>query len=1148
MKLFSYLLLFISFSAFGQIQTNAPWINNVDFEGKSTELTINEIKQRADNYFNNIDTDKKGSGYKPYNRWLEHWKTYQTDNGTIMPASDLWKAWEIKKEMEHFSVQKNTTIESNWQSMGPFSFIDSGSWGKGQGRVNVIVVDPNNPNIYYVGTPAGGLWKSTDAGLSWIPLTDYLPQIGVSGIAIDPNNSNIIYITTGDDDARDSYFVGVMKSTDGGQTWTIAGTLPTSSYYTANEIYIDPSNSNRIWVATTTGLYLSINEGLTWTKKLSENVTDFKLKPGDSNTIYAVTASNYGVNIFSKFYKSTDGGSTFSQITTGLPSDSTRMTIDVSPANSDYVYVLSTYPKETVINNKTSIIQYAYKGVYKSTNSGVFFNKTLENDDLSNGSKQGYYDLALGVSDKDANEIYVGILNIWKSTDGGTDFQQINEWYLDDLPAYTHADIHFLRFYNGVLFAGTDGGIYRSSNNGVTFESLTTGLAIGQFYRISVSEKTSSNIVGGLQDNGGYVYSNNSWYNYHGADGMDAATNSVYKDISYSFIQFGGELYKSLAGESSFEVSAPVGEAGNWVTPLVSDNTGALYAGYSQLYKYFDGTWTKLSNHTFSGILNCIEIDPSDNKIIYVSSNRNLYKSIDGGSNFENLSISNLQGYEISSIEVNNHDSNIIYVTTSGTTGKVYKSIDGGLNWSDITYNLPSESKNVIRHQNYHNNNPIYVGTYLGVYYLDDTLSEWQLFSTNLPNVHVTDLEISPIDGVITASTYGRGIWRSVIPISKPEYDIMAYDVSTTNSIVFCDDFSINISVKNIGSNDITKVYIDYDIDNNSYSETWEGTINPDEITIIPVAIKYHKGKHLISYTVSTDNDAYSDNNTGSILVNFNEFDDTPTEVNEFEDLITDSWTVYTQRAEEDHLWSIDVPSNEGGYKLSTVSSGTKAYMTNPTGDYTNQTLSLLYTPCYDLTQVLNPIMKFQMAFDIEPDWDVLYVEYSTDNGITWDVLGTADDPNWYNSTANENELTIGKQWTGSDTTLKEYSYDLDAFTNEPQISFRFHFESDDFVTANGVLIDDFVIAGEQLAIEDININTAKIFPNPTTDLVNISWNETYNGELKLFDITGRLLKIIQVKNKSQISFTTDYLSTGVYLLQFSNDNHHLVKKLIIER
>ncbi|MCK5538613.1 MAG: hypothetical protein KAI79_17450, partial [Bacteroidales bacterium] len=198
-KNFFLSVLLIPILSVAQMPVDAPWLQVNNVTQNSTELTMKEISNRANTYFSQIDINKKGSGYKPFKRSEYHWSFYLDEVGKIAPAEKLWQAWEEKKVLEQSTNQnRGVQVASDWYPVGPYSFIDSGSWSSGQGRVNVIAVDPSEASTYYIGAPAGGIWKSKDSGQTWEPLSDYLPQIGVSGIAIDPNDSNIIYITTGD--------------------------------------------------------------------------------------------------------------------------------------------------------------------------------------------------------------------------------------------------------------------------------------------------------------------------------------------------------------------------------------------------------------------------------------------------------------------------------------------------------------------------------------------------------------------------------------------------------------------------------------------------------------------------------------------------------------------------------------------------------------------------------------------------------------------------------------------------------------------------------------------------------------------------------------------------------------------------------------
>ena len=458
---------FIASFSHAQFNEGAPWMESLKKSNSATAKTSDQplslytISEAFHQYWEGKDYSKKGSGYKPYMRWENFWSYQVDENGFLPSPNDLWNTWKNK---QNSTLKNNPT--SSWTSLGPFSAGIFPGRLPGQGRVNAVAVDPNDENTWYVGAPAGGIWKSTDAGASWVNLFDNFLQIGVSGIAIDPNDSDTIYIATGDDDAGDSFGIGVFKSTDGGSTWNETGLNPGNSTVNTrmNEIVIDPTNSNIIWVGTSSGLRKSTNGGDSFTSVRSGNIRDFKLKPGDPNTVYAVSSSSY--------FKTEDGGATFPQITSILPASSGRLVLGVSPADPEVVYVLSA---------NTGADDFSYQGLFKSIDGGDTFTETSNTVDIFESS-QAWFDLALEVAPDDENELYIGCLNIWRSSNGGNSFTRLNQWFRNDA-AYSHADIHTLKFFNDKLFCGSDGGIYVSENDGASFTDFTTnGIAISQFY------------------------------------------------------------------------------------------------------------------------------------------------------------------------------------------------------------------------------------------------------------------------------------------------------------------------------------------------------------------------------------------------------------------------------------------------------------------------------------------------------------------------------------------------------------------------------------------------------------------------------------------------------------------------------------------
>ena len=1104
-------------------QIYAPWSKDA-LEKNNNNPTLEQVSAAANDYFEKIDEDKKGSGIKPFERWRYHWKYFLDNDGKIQSKEKLWEAWEQKN-----NFQNKSSDLSNWSSLGPYSHKNTASWSSGQGRVNVVAVDPNNENIYYVGTPAGGIWKSIDAGINWIPLTDYLPQIGVSGIAIDPSNSNTIFIATGDDDANDSYAVGVWKSIDGGVTWNPTGSL-SGNPNSMNEIYIFPDETNSIMVATSTGVHKSTNGGSTWVRKLAINARSLKMKPGDASTWYSVSSNS--------FYKSTNFGETFQNISINDLSGASRLEIDVTPANSEYVYIVKAGENDN------------FDGIFKSTNSGLSFDKTAETSDIF-GSTQSWYDLALAVSDTDENTLFVGVLNIWKSIDGGNNFSQLNSWNSPNSDSYTHADIHYLRYINGKFFAGTDGGVYVSENDGTNFNDLTENLAIGQFYKISVAIQNSENIVGGLQDNGGYALNNEEWLNYYGADGMDCVVNPTNSNNYFGFTQYGGTLYETIdAGLTrTGGISSP--ETGSWVTPLVSNSEGEIFAGYSQIYQLQNNSWQQISSHNFGGNLTHIKIDPNNSNNIYATRGSSLFKSHDKGITFENVT---LGLGSINAIEINSLDSNIIWIATSSGVFKITDILESNPTNEMVGANIGSKLS--LKHHQRSGNNTLYLGTGLGVYTFNDDISiEWERFDTNLPNVAIRDLEINEEDSKLYAATYGRGVFVTDIPRQLPPSDIRLLSIENPTGINCNENLTPSITIKNQGLNTITSATINYNIDNNDDEVyEWSGSLNSEDVISInlPQIIVDELGSHEINIEVTTLNDFYSENNSitnTSFIINTLEIN--PTSVNSFEN--SDDSLLTENLNSDDSLWVIGSPSKS---LLNSTGSGNLSYITKENGNYPNNTTGYLYSSCYDLSQISSPVLSFKMAFDIEENWDYLTVEYSINSGVSWQILGSASESNWYNSSSTENGMP-GNQWTGegedtnslggTNATIHDYNYDLSEFSTESNIIFRFKFFSDGYVNEEGVVVDDLVINGEVLSVnyEDFS-NTVSISPNPSNNIFNIKWSTNNETSINVYNLLGQK---VHEKNKIDSgSYLLDLGSykKGIYILKINSNGQTTSRKIIL--
>jgi len=771
MRAFSTLLALIAFTFFAQIANAQPWMKRA----KSVNLTFKEMQETFNEYWKDKQIEK-GSGYKPFKRWEAYWEPRILPNGEFPSPAVTWDAWQ-KYVNEHPQVTNNTLSGSNWTFKGPST--TPGGYN-GLGRVNCIAFHPTVVNTFWVGTPAGGLWKTTDGGTTWTTNTDNLPVLGVSDIAIDPTNANIMYIATGDGDmgslasltgvaSGDTKSIGVLKSTNGGLTWNTTGmNWSVTEAKLIRRLIINPSNPLMLIAAASDGIWRTVNGGTTWFNVQPGYFIDLEFKPGAPAIVYGATYE-YGT---ASIYRSVNSGASWAPVAT-LP-DALRINLAVSPNSPTLV--------DALCANTSS----GLAGLWYSTNSGASFDQYFAGTNTSNllhssynatgTGGQGNYDLAYAINPTNANDIWLGGVNTWNSTDGGENWGLKTMWNShpsinpNGVPT-VHADKHFIAFHplvNGTMFECNDGGLYKTTNSGNTWTDISNGLQISQIYRIGVSQTVASNVISGLQDNGSRELFGGSWFERTGGDGMECIIDYTNANIEYaSYVN--GAIYRttdSWATQTTISENIPGGQpTGAWVTPYVMHptNPNILFAGYNRVYKTTNkgDTWTAISGVLTSSFLRSVAVAPSNPNTIFVASYDTMYLTTNGGANWFFVPLG-LTDAKISYITFDPINAQKVYVTLSGYSdgNKILMSPDGGINWVNYSGTLPNVPVNCIAYQK-GTNEGLYIGTDVGVFYTDASMPDWIPYQTGLPNVVVTELEISYNDQKLWAATFGRGLWNT---------------------------------------------------------------------------------------------------------------------------------------------------------------------------------------------------------------------------------------------------------------------------------------------------------------------------------------------------------------------------------------------------
>ncbi len=711
-----------------------------------------------------------------------------------IPEDRYERAWRLEQARRALrrpaGAGRAQTIPA-WQPLGPKNV---------GGRTTALAINPLNANILLAGSASGGLWRSDTAGMgvsAWHYIDTGFPVLGVGAIAISAADTGTVYIGTGEvygldssigglyiRTTRGSYGIGILKSTDGGQTWSHSLDWSYAQRRGVQVIRIDPNDPDRVFAGTSHGVWRSTDGGGSWTQVLTQSMAvDLVIHPTDSDTLY-VSCGNLGVPADAGIWRSFDGGDTWTQLGGGLPATWTGKTLlDLYAAAPNVIYA--------DVANWDNSVDASGVGLYRSVDHGEHWERLTAGFPTyyQIATYQGWFSHFVVVNPADSSQVLVAGVDVWRSTDGGRTFtiqSHWAKWYYGMVPVggpegpedYSHADHHaFARHpaLDEVVYLGTDGGVFATSDFGLTFSGRNGGYQTTQFYAgFSSAPGDPTFALGGLQDNSTVVYRGSpAWQRTLGGDGGMTGLDPGNLQRFFASTQYGRVYMTPNSGQNWSRANGEMEEGDDvcFVAPLlqVPGRPDHLWAGRTRVWRSanWGNTWYVPENAPplDGNPVLALGVSPLDANVIWAATapsaqRAGVFLSTDQGRNWQNTTGSLPNRYIVDLVPSLRDPSEIFAVLSGFLADHVWRWSGGSPAWQSIGEGLPDVPTSALAIDPLQPDH-LYVGNDYGVWFSADAGMTWAAYSEGMPTAAlVMDLSISASDHRLRAVTHGLGVWE----------------------------------------------------------------------------------------------------------------------------------------------------------------------------------------------------------------------------------------------------------------------------------------------------------------------------------------------------------------------------------------------------